>query len=152
MDVQPDLPQIGVDRIAFFRCMANLIHNAVKYTKIGTISVRAYAAERVVVFEVADTGPGMAPELVKRLAGFGERASQANGAGGRGIGLWVTARLMKAMGGELSLRTTVGEGSAFSLSFPVVVSDPDASDEVGEVWGSPERADQPLGQLGQGEA
>jgi signal transduction histidine kinase len=102
--------------------LVNLIMNAVKYTpdRGGTITVSCEAIGDVVVARVADTGPGIPVErfesifepFVQLTAGLTERR------GGVGLGLPISRDLARAMKGDLTVESTLGVGSCFTLSLP----------------------------------
>jgi signal transduction histidine kinase/ActR/RegA family two-component response regulator len=107
----------------------NLVGNAVKFTDTGAVRVRLariHPAADMVVLEVTDTGPGIAADLHERIF---EPFVQAEGTqrrfGGTGLGLSITRRLARLMGGDVSLTSTLGAGTTFSVtvSLPPVVID-----------------------------
>ncbi len=116
-EIPEDLPHIQADRVAFFRVLSNVLHNAFKYTQEGAVRVRAYLEGDQVIFAVSDTGPGMPAEELPRIGSYRFRAGRSAGVKGEGIGLWVTRRLLEAMGGTLRVESEVGVGSTFYLGF-----------------------------------
>ncbi len=116
-EIPRDLPQIYIDRVAFFRTLSNVLHNAFKYTREGSIEVRAYEEGDLVTFAISDTGPGIPAEELPSIGEYEFRASPSSDQTGRGIGLWVTRRLMDAMAGTFKVESQVGEGSTFYLGF-----------------------------------
>ena len=117
IDVPDDLPAIYVDRVAFFRVLSNVLHNAFKFTQAGAITVRAFEESGRVTFSIADTGPGIPAADLASIGRYRFRGKSQAGAGGEGIGLWVTGRLLEAMAGTLRVESEVGAGSTFYLSF-----------------------------------
>lgn len=100
--------------------LINLVGNAVKFTETGKIWLRV-TADKAVLFEVGDTGPGIAPEMLERVF---EAFVQADGSlrrkrGGTGLGLAISSRLAKAMGGRLEAKSEPGVGSVFTLQLPI---------------------------------
>jgi len=120
VEIAEGLPQITVDRVAFFRALSNVLHNAFKYTRRGGIRVQAYPEDSWVTFAVTDTGPGIPAESIPSLGRYQFRAETTSDAQGEGIGLWVTRRLLEEMGGGLEVESRVGKGSIFYLRFPVM--------------------------------
>ncbi len=125
----PDL--VVGDAVRLRQVLVNLLGNAFKFTDRGEVAwtIRAAAAGRV-RFEVADTGPGIAPEEQTRIfeafyqsAATGETARQ-----GTGLGLSISARLAQLMGGALRLESRAGEGSRFyfEASLPAAEAGADA--------------------------
>jgi hypothetical protein len=100
--------------------LLNLLSNAVKFTERGEVvlrvSVLGDAADAARLrFEVADTGPGVQPEVAARLFGAFEQgdATVARRHGGTGLGLAITRRIAELMGGEVGLASEPGQGSRF---------------------------------------
>lgn len=101
----------------------NLLSNAVKFTSEGEVRVRLNAWEAddgrcALTIEVADTGEGMDDDQLGRLfTAFDQtRAGVSRSHGGSGLGMWISRGLATLMGGRLTVRSTRGEGSAFTLA------------------------------------
>ncbi|WP_067829881.1 ATP-binding protein [Actinomadura kijaniata] len=117
----PPLPgPVPVDREMWSKILLNLLSNAVKYTREGTVTVRLRERGDRVELTVADTGAGIpADELphvfdrFHRIAGTAGRSRE-----GSGIGLSLVADLTRALGGEVTVASAVGEGSAFTVRIP----------------------------------
>ncbi len=98
--------------------LVNVIGNAVRYAPRGsrvTFSLDEMTTMRTVT--VADTGKGIAPEDAERVFGKFERVDPAE-PGGSGLGLYISRRLARAMGGDLLLDSEPGEGARFTLALP----------------------------------
>ncbi len=108
IEIPDDLPAIYVDRVAFFRILSNVLHNAFKFTQKGAITVRAAEESGLVTFSIADTGPGIPPADVDAIGRYRFRGEAPSGTGGEGIGLWVTRRLLEAMGGAFRVESEAG--------------------------------------------
>ncbi|HEY8615271.1 ATP-binding protein [Phenylobacterium sp.] len=94
----------------------NLIGNAVKFTDSGRVTARVTSVGDEVVIEVADTGPGIPPEVLSTLF---ERFTQADASnarryGGSGLGLSIARGLARLMGGDITVHSVVGHGSTFT--------------------------------------
>jgi len=111
--------------------LLNLFTNAIKFTPPGgTVSVSVEANEAVVHVRVRDTGPGISEADQDRIfAPFVQRddASDGQSPDGIGLGLAISRDLAEAMGGTLTVDSTVGEGSTFTVTLPRVAS-PSPSD------------------------
>jgi len=122
------------------RILLNLIGNAVKFTRNGSITIETErqpgtgqnAPGEIVEFRVIDTGIGIAPEDQERVFQDFQTldASYERQASGTGLGLGIARRLTTAMGGSIGLESEVGSGSVFWLRLPLAVVDaPKASQQ-----------------------
>ncbi|MCB0966513.1 MAG: response regulator [Ilumatobacter sp.] len=103
----------------------NLVGNAVKFTDAGSVQTIVHpAGDEFVMFSVVDTGPGIpAADLTTVLEPF-KVGSATGGRSGAGLGLSIVERLVGAMGGRLSLSSTVGEGTRFDIVVPLRATTP----------------------------
>ena len=116
------------DEAKLRQVLVNMTGNAVKFTKQGGVTLRARieaAAEAGprLVLEVEDTGPGIPPEELEHIFDAFRQSEAGREAGGTGLGLSISKRLVDLMGGELAVRSTLGEGSCFTASVPVEPSE-----------------------------
>lgn len=116
------IPPLLTDESKVAQVLRNLISNALKFTEHGEVRVRAFVGpSETVTFSVSDTGIGIAPENIERI--FEEFEQVNNPLQGRvrgtGLGLPLSRRLAHLIGGEITVRSTVGEGSTFSLIIPM---------------------------------
>jgi PAS domain S-box-containing protein len=105
--------------------LLNLLSNAVKFTPSGG-EIRVDFGERPAWVDicVSDTGIGIAEDKVEAVfEPFVQVRSYSSGQGGTGLGLAISRDLAKAMGGELSVRSTLGAGSTFTLSLPMAAGE-----------------------------
>jgi len=118
----PDEPVVMfTDRHRLLQCVLNLISNAVKYSKQGTISLSARQQDEDVIIAVQDTGIGMSTDEVARLfKPFVRIDSELTIiAGGTGLGLYLTQKLMQeVLGGTVAVESQPGKGSCFTLRLP----------------------------------
>lgn len=103
--------------------LRNLVHNALKYTNHGSVTVRALAdrGRDRVDFSVIDTGEGIAAEDLDGIFDMFRQGS--NGpprGGGVGLGLYLVKRLTEALGGSIAVDSQPGRGSRFTVSLPLV--------------------------------
>ena len=115
--------EVSADKRALKQITLNLLSNAVKFTPAGgAVTVTSEAAGPLLELAVADTGVGIAPEDVKRLgrpfeqAGAIEQRRQ-----GTGLGLSLVRALAELHGGQMSIDSTLGEGTAVTVRMPVAV-------------------------------
>ncbi|EGM71541.1 putative sensory/regulatory protein [Shewanella sp. HN-41] len=105
--------------------LINLIGNAVKFTCEGTVTVRVFPQDTTkVTFEIIDTGIGMSPEQLNRVfEAFAQAdASMSRKYGGTGLGTTISKQLVELMGGEITAESTLGKGSTFRFSIPLLPS------------------------------
>jgi signal transduction histidine kinase len=117
------LPRLMADRDKIRQCLVNLCSNAVKFTPAGgtiTISGEAMPDERIAI-RVADTGIGIAEEHVEKVFDvfYQVDGSSTREYGGAGLGLAIVKSFVEAHGGTVSVRSTVGTGTVFTLTLPL---------------------------------
>lgn len=114
------------DQSRLEQILNNLIYNAVNYTdKGGKISVLLEETEDEIVFHVADTGIGIPEESIERLFERFYRVDKgrSRNSGGTGLGLSIVRYLVQNMGGTISVKSTLGLGSTFTVHLPKVVEE-----------------------------
>jgi signal transduction histidine kinase len=118
--ISPDLPRLLVDRERVVQALGNLLANSVRFTpKGGAITVRASAHDGEVRFEIADTGPGIAP--AQRAALFKRERPEGSCLGqGTGLGVFVAKGIVEAHGGKIWVESTPGRGATFCFTLPSV--------------------------------
>lgn len=108
---------VRTDEKRLRQILVNLLSNAVKYTPSGSVTLTVRYQGLIADFEISDTGIGIAPD---DLSGIFEpfnrgSAGQVRSLPGTGLGLAITRMLAQVMGGDVSVASTVGEGSVFQL-------------------------------------
>ncbi len=119
----PSVPDSAIyDSVRMRQCVANLVSNAVKFTREGRVSVHLSAEEGeddwLLRLAVRDTGIGIEQATLARLFQPFEQAdaSTSREYGGTGLGLALSRRLARMMGGDISVTSEPGQGSCFTLS------------------------------------
>lgn len=100
----------------------NLLTNALKFTRNGTVLFRVSYKDGVMTMEVEDSGIGMDKETVERIFRPFERAAPDISPEGFGLGLPITKGLVNLLGGSISVSSRVGKGSLFHTEIPLAVS------------------------------
>lgn len=115
-----EIPRLLLDQDKITQILMNLISNAVKFTpENGQIIVESLARpeEHQVCLTVTDTGPGLAPENLKKL--FQKFQQFGTGRGGSGLGLYISKELVEMHGGKIEVASELGKGTKFTVILPV---------------------------------
>jgi signal transduction histidine kinase/ActR/RegA family two-component response regulator len=117
--------RIAGDPVRLRQILVNLVGNAIKFTASGSVTVRIRfddddPAMPRLCFAVADTGIGIGEQQLQRLFAAFEQAdtSTTRRFGGTGLGLQISRRLARLMGGDITVASAAGAGSTFTLSVP----------------------------------
>jgi two-component system sensor histidine kinase/response regulator len=122
--IDPNIPEMLIgDHHRVRQVVVNLVGNAIKFTSTGEIEVNVKLTDRTddevaLCFSVRDTGIGIASDRQEAIFAAFEQGdnSTTRRFGGTGLGLAISSRLVDLMGGKLSVRSTVGEGSVFHFT------------------------------------
>ncbi|TVR07479.1 MAG: PAS domain-containing sensor histidine kinase [Salinarimonadaceae bacterium] len=112
--------------------LVNLAGNAVKFTETGGVGIEADYEEGALTVQVTDTGPGIPPD---RLASIFEEFEQGDGgpaskAGGAGLGLAISRRIVERMGGTIAVDSAPGAGARFSIRLPLPADEAEGRPET----------------------
>ncbi len=138
--VPANVPQyVKTDAKKLRVCLINLLGNAIKFTEHGTVALRVSVAVDLVTaggetgdssffnrlyFEVEDTGPGIAPQEINNLFdAFVQTETGRKSAEGTGLGLTITRKFVQLMGGDITVRSIVGEGTTFRFDIKIAEAD-----------------------------
>ena len=113
-----DLPVVRADRSQVERVLANLVVNAIRYTKQGEIKISAQPRGNSVAVSVSDTGSGIPAEYLPHIF---DKFVQVPGAatGGAGLGLAISRLIIEAHGGQISVQSEPSKGSTFTFTLPL---------------------------------
>jgi signal transduction histidine kinase len=113
------LPAVAADGNRLKQVFINLVMNALQAMEQGgTLLVRtSESGDGMVEAQIADTGPGITPEVLPRI--FEPFYSTKAAGEGTGLGLFITRTIVELMGGQIKVRSVVGEGTTFTTVFPV---------------------------------
>jgi signal transduction histidine kinase len=119
--IPADFPPVLADEMRLIQILVNLIHNALKSTEAGAVTVTARLAGKEAELAVRDTGIGMDEDTAKRVFDAYEQGESGRGAaeGGFGLGLSISKKLVELHGGALVLETSPGKGTVFSFRLPL---------------------------------
>jgi signal transduction histidine kinase/CheY-like chemotaxis protein len=144
----PDIGAIQSDMTKVKQALLNLLSNACKFTRDGNVGLEVSRDGPRVLFRVWDSGIGMTQEQLGRLF---QAFSQADSSttrkyGGTGLGLVITRSFVRVLGGDVSVESELGAGSAFSISLPVAPETSAAEAET-EDTAAPEGSGAALGTI-----
>jgi signal transduction histidine kinase len=121
VDIAPDIPEISSDVDMLHQILLNLISNAIKFTEQGEVRISATNLPgECIAICVQDSGIGIAPEIQERIfdAFYQGDNSITRRYGGTGLGLSIVRHLTNLLGGTLTLDSSLGQGSTFTLLLP----------------------------------
>ncbi|NNE00937.1 MAG: response regulator [Pirellulaceae bacterium] len=132
-EVDENVPEMVLGDPARLRqVLVNLAANAIKFTDVGRVLIRASCPSLVknqakICFEISDTGPGIPDDRLDAIFVEFEQAdtSTTRQFGGTGLGLAISSRLVGLMGGNIGVRSVLTEGSTFHFTIPLEVTSPD---------------------------
>ena len=130
VDCSEGIGTLKVDIMKLRQSLLNLLSNAVKFTAGGKISLQVYREivdnEEWIKFTVKDTGIGLSEEQMESLFSAFSQAdmSTTRRYGGTGLGLTISQKFCRLMGGEISVESELGKGSIFTISLPAIIKQP----------------------------
>ncbi|MEP0913819.1 PAS domain S-box protein [Leptolyngbya sp. GB1-A1] len=141
LELASTLPQyVTIDVNKLRQVLINLLGNAIKFTEQGEVALQVRTVESVggrssaltqsfIHFEVSDTGMGIDPaELETIFSAFVQTQAGKNSPGGTGLGLTISRQFVQLMGGDITVQSTLGQGSTFAFTLPIhLVQSADAS-------------------------
>ncbi len=119
--ITSEMPVFTVRRLRLEQVFANLINNAIKYhhRAAGRIEIRARRQDGFFEFEVADDGPGIAPQHHEKVFMMFQTLQPRDQVESTGLGLSLVKKLVEEEGGEIHLESDLGAGSRFRFTWPV---------------------------------
>lgn len=121
IDIEPDLPPVYVDRTRIRQVLLNLVTNALRFTRQGSITIKAFkATPDLLRVEVIDTGTGISkedlPKVFHEFRQVGDEHLQATE--GSGLGLSIGRRFVRLHSGEMGVESEPGQGTLFHFTVP----------------------------------
>ncbi|MEW5798075.1 MAG: response regulator [Bacteroidota bacterium] len=125
--VPHELPVLQTDILKIKQILVNLLSNAVKFTEEGEVSVTVTQKNNYITFAVKDSGIGIEEKNYGKIFEEFQQIDSSNTRKykGTGLGLPISRRLARLLGGDLTVESTYGKGSTFLLMIPIVYKDPD---------------------------
>lgn len=118
LHIPTDFPHVWADKNRLIQILFNLLHNAVKFTDEGVVSIHSDCQKGIANIHVKDTGIGMNDEMMQRIFQPYEQGDSIGG--GLGLGLSICTQLVDMHGGVLKVDSVLGRGSQFTFSLPLV--------------------------------
>ena len=132
--IEPGLPRrVILDGRRLRQVLLNLLGNAVKFTEVGEVRLMVGRDEPGRLrFDIVDTGPGIEPENLGLIFEAFRQTSRGAAAGGTGLGLTISERLVRTMGGRLQVASTLDIGTQFFFSLPLDADERAAAREASD--------------------
>jgi pentatricopeptide repeat protein len=124
VEIKKNIPQLSLDREGMKLLLINLLQNSIKYSlKKKYIEIQLYKEDNEVVLVVADKGMGIAKGEFKKIFEkyYRTHNKQVKALEGSGLGLFLVKSVVTAHGGEINVRSRVGEGSTFTIRLPIKI-------------------------------
>lgn len=124
--IHPEGPEyVFGDKHRIFQVLLNLISNSIKFTESGNITLSYRYENNKVLLSVMDTGIGIPLEMHEKIFNVFEQSDSSitRQYGGTGLGLSISNNLIELMGGTMTLESSVGRGSIFTITLPLNQSD-----------------------------
>lgn len=121
VEIDDSFPSVWGDENRLIQILFNLVHNAIKFTDEGTITIRAATANGFAYIQVEDTGVGIEEKALQTIFQPYEQAERNSirSSGGFGLGLHISKQLVELHGGTLTVQSTPGKGSVFTFTLPL---------------------------------
>lgn len=119
--ISPNVPNhIGVDELRLYQVVSNIYFNALKYTEKGTVTIATKCVNDLLEISVTDTGIGIPKNRIGTIFNDYERLDGSLNIRykGTGLGLSITKKVIELMGGKISVKSTLGSGSCFTILLP----------------------------------
>ncbi|MBU8848832.1 MAG: response regulator [Desulfobacterales bacterium] len=120
-NIPDNLPMIESDESRIHKIFQNIIGNAIKFTKKGTVTVSASSNEQTILIDVTDTGIGISKKDMPHIF---DEFRQADGSSARlfegtGLGLAIAFKAARMLGGDITVKSTLNKGTTFTVILPI---------------------------------
>ncbi len=121
LNILNSLPQVETDDSKFHQLILNIVSNAVKFTKKGSVDISAKHEVDNIIIKTKDSGIGISQEMLPYIF---DEFRQVDGTSAReyegtGLGLSIASKLLKILGGKISVESELGTGTVFTITIPV---------------------------------
>ncbi len=117
--IERDLPRLVCDKDKVTQVVLNLVTNAVKFTRTGSVGIEARRDGDALHVTVRDTGPGIAPQDMPQLFQSFHQFGAASQKQGSGLGLFIAKQIVQAHNGRIWAESELGKGSVFHFTLPL---------------------------------
>ena len=122
LQIPENLPKVETDETRLYQVILNIVSNAVKFTKEGSVDISVNNDQENIYIEVKDTGIGISAEDIPHIF---DEFRQVDGSSSRqfegtGLGLAIASKMIKILGGKIDVKSKLGEGSIFRISLPII--------------------------------
>ncbi|MBA4310924.1 MAG: hypothetical protein C0425_11420 [Chlorobiaceae bacterium] len=113
---------VNIDENYLMKAVEHIVDNAIKFTNKGKVEISVYSDPKNAIIEITDTGIGISEEHLNKIFAEFRQASEGTSRNfeGTGIGLSIAKKIVNKLGGHINLKSELGKGSSFILSFPLV--------------------------------
>lgn len=121
LDLGQKLDTINVSKLYLEELLQNLINNAIKYTKEGSVTISAKKTDKYVIFSVKDTGIGISRSDQEHVFEkfFRSEDYRTRETSGTGLGLYVSSKLAKKLGSQITMTSRLNHGTTFTINVPI---------------------------------
>lgn len=132
VNVDEQFPRVYADRKRLIQILFNLVHNAIKYTESGVISITSEIIDNYAHIYVSDTGIGMSDDAMRKIFEPYEQANinSRTQEGGFGLGLSICKQLVLLHEGTIGVKSKLGEGTVFTITMPLSAQNSEVESEV----------------------
>lgn len=124
-----DLPKLRSDKVQLQQIFLNIINNAIDAIgEDGLVSINSYLVAGDIRVVIQDDGPGIPEEVIPHI--FEPFFTTKKQGKGTGLGLSITYGLVKKLGGDITVRSQIGKGTAFTITLPITTSQHEEADEL----------------------
>ena len=128
-DLDNQLPVMFIDELYFKQVLYNLLHNAIKHTQFGEITVSAYVEDEHMVIQVSDTGSGIPAQDLERIFNAFYQVNNNHKKEGLGLGLSIAKNIVEKLNGEIHVTSSLGKGTTFTYTMPLASEEQESNEQ-----------------------
>ncbi|MEC1178013.1 ATP-binding protein [Metasolibacillus meyeri] len=119
VNIDSMMPHMWTDELRFKQVLYNLLHNAIRHTQEGEITVTAFVQQQQIIVQVKDTGAGIAEQDIEHIFTAFYRVAKQSNTEGLGLGLSIAKNIVQKLDGEIYVESKLGQGSTFTFTMPL---------------------------------